>query len=143
MKKALFLLAILFGWMASAQDWHLSMEQAQAQAKQENKSLVLVFQGSDWCAPCIKLDKAIWSSEVFKKYAQDHLVMVKADFPRKKTNALNPSQQKHNQSLAERYNPQGYFPLVVVFNSAGQVTKTLGYANKSPKEYITLMGLTN
>lgn len=143
MKKALFLLAILFGWMASAQDWYLSMEQAQAQAKQENKSLVLVFQGSDWCAPCIKLDKAIWSSEVFKKYAQDHLVMVKADFPRKKANALNPSQQKHNQSLAERYNPQGYFPLVVVFNSAGQVTKTLGYANKSPQEYISLMGLTN
>jgi len=32
---------------------------------------------------------------------------------------------------------------VVVFNSAGQVTKTLGYANKSPQEYITLMGLTN
>ena len=143
MKKALFLLAILFGWMASAQDWHLYMEQAQAKAKQENKSLVLVFQGSDWCAPCIKLDKAIWSSEVFKKYAQDHLVMVKADFPRKKANALNPSQQKHNQSLAERYNPQGYFPLVVVFNSAGQVTKTLGYANKSPQEYISLMGLTN
>jgi hypothetical protein len=69
--------------------------------------------------------------------------MVKADFPRKKANALNPSQQKHNQSLAERYNPQGYFPLVVVFNSAGQVTKTLGYANKSPQEYISLMGLTN
>ena len=143
MKKLLIALVLLLGWASNAQDWKLSMDEAQAKAKKENKSLVLVFQGSDWCAPCIKLDKSIWSSDVFKAYAQDHLVMVKADFPRKKANALAVQQQKHNQKLAERYNPQGYFPLVVVFNSNGQVTKTLGYANKSPREYIALMGLTH
>lgn len=143
MKKLLIALVLLLGWAANAQDWKLSMDEAQALAKKENKSLVLVFQGSDWCAPCIKLDKSIWSTDDFKAYAQDHLVMVKADFPRKKANALSVQQQKHNQQLAERYNPQGYFPLVVVFNSDGQVTKTLGYANKSPREYIALMGLTH
>jgi thioredoxin-related protein len=143
MKKLLLAFVLLLGWASNAQDWKLSMDEAQAQAKKENKSLVLVFQGSDWCAPCIKLDKSIWSTDVFKAYAQGHLVMVKADFPRKKANALAVQQQKHNQQLAERYNPQGYFPLVVVFNSDGQVTKTLGYANKSPREYIALMGLTH
>ena len=143
MSKNLLLALLFISQMAGAQNWLTDFEKAKEEAKLSNKSIVMVFSGSDWCAPCIKLDKAIWSSEVFKKYAQDHLVMVKADFPRKKANALDVTQQKHNQSLAERYNPQGYFPLVVVFNSAGQVTKTLGYANKSPQEYIALMGLTN
>jgi thiol-disulfide isomerase/thioredoxin len=32
----------------------------------KSKPIVLVFSGSDWCAPCIKLDKSIWQSTEFK-----------------------------------------------------------------------------
>jgi hypothetical protein len=46
-----------------------------------------VFSGSDWCAPCIKLDKSIWQSTEFKEYAASNLILERADFPKKnKTN---------------------------------------------------------
>jgi len=45
-------------------------EQAKTVAAEENKKIILVFQGSDWCAPCTKLDKEIWSAEEFKNYAK-------------------------------------------------------------------------
>ena len=32
----------------------------------EDKNIIIVFSGSDWCAPCIKLDKNIWQSDAFK-----------------------------------------------------------------------------
>ena len=48
----------------------------------------MVFSGSDWCAPCIKLDKAVWQSEEFKKEAETNWVIYKADFPKKKANQL-------------------------------------------------------
>ena len=71
----LIVLLCLIGGV-NAQDWNTDFEKAKSIAKAENKPIILVFQGSDWCAPCIKLDKEIWSSETFKAYAKKHYVMV-------------------------------------------------------------------
>ncbi len=56
--------------------------------------MLLVFHGSDWCAPCIKLQKKIWQSEQFKTYSKESLVIVKLDFPRKKANQLADFQKR-------------------------------------------------
>ncbi|MEZ4685800.1 MAG: thioredoxin family protein [Bacteroidia bacterium] len=77
----------------------------------QHKTVLLVFKGSDWCAPCIKLDREVFTNEEFQAYATDHLVMLEADFPRKKANRLSDEQQAKNAALAEQYNQQGYFPM--------------------------------
>lgn len=123
-----------------SQDWKTNFESAQQEASKTNKSIVLVFQGSDWCAPCIKLEQNIWSNDDFLNYANDELIMVKADFPRKKKNQLSEEQTTHNRALAEKYNKNGYFPLVVVFNSKSEIIGTTGYdKNKSPADYVNLI----
>ena len=118
-----------------AQDWCVDLCQAQKQAMEHDKKIVLAFSGSDWCAPCMKLEKEIWSSEEFKAYAKDHFVMLKADFPRKKKNKLSKEQEKKNARLAERYNKAGYFPYVVVMNAEGEVLGSIGYEKVGPMEY--------
>jgi len=120
----------------SAQDWKTNFEQAKQQAHDDHKKLIMVFQGSDWCAPCMKLDREIWSSDTFKSYAKDHYVMVKVDFPRKKSNELPEGQQAQNAKLAETYNKKGFFPFVVVLNHDGKVIGETGYKHISPDEYI-------
>ena len=52
-----------------AQEWQTDFTVAKDVASKENKPIILVFQGSDWCAPCIKLDREIWSTDTFIKYA--------------------------------------------------------------------------
>lgn len=122
-----------------AQDWQTDLTKAKEISKAGNKPIILVFQGSDWCAPCIKLDRKIWSSEEFQNYAADHFVMLLADFPRKKQNRLPPEQKNKNAQLAETYNSNGYFPLVVVLDEDGKVLGQTGYKNISVKEYINLL----
>lgn len=122
-----------------AQDWQTDFDKAKEMSKAGNKPIVLVFQGSDWCAPCIKLDQQIWSSEEFKNYSADHFVMLLADFPRKKQNMLPAEQQKKNEQLAETYNNNGYFPLVVVLDKDGKILGQTGYKKISVKEYIGLL----
>lgn len=139
MKNVLFGILFFVAGMANAQSWYYDLASAQEQALQDNKKVLLVFQGTDWCAPCIKLDLEIWSSSEFQEYAKDHYVLVKADFPRKEKNQLEPSQQEKNNKLAEKYNPQGYFPLVVVMDQNGKVLGKTGYQKLSPKEYIALL----
>ncbi len=122
-----------------AQEWQTDLTLAQKLASQKDLPIVLVFQGSDWCAPCIKLDREIWSSNTFKSYAKDHFVMLKADFPKKKGNALPLEQQEKNRALAERYNQNGYFPYVVVMDKNGEVLGTTSYKKMDPKAYIHLL----
>lgn len=104
-------------------NWQNNMEKAQQQAKAENKNILLNFAGSDWCGPCIILNKEIFDSEVFEQYSSDHLILVKADFPRLKKNQLSKEQQKLNDQLAEKYNKDGVFPLTLLLSPDGIILK--------------------
>ena len=136
--KKLFLLSLFFISIlnTTAQNWLTDINEAKQVASQNNQKIILVFQGSDWCAPCIKLDREIWSTNEFKTYADDNYVMLQADFPRKKKNSLSDAQQEKNNKLAETYNKNGYFPFVVILDDSGNVLGEMGYLKISPNEYI-------
>lgn len=140
MKKLILLVTLFLAVTTQAQDWQKDLKTAQALAAENNAKIVLVFQGSDWCAPCIKLERTIWDSKEFQTLAKGKLIMLKADFPRKKKNQLAKAQQEKNAKLAEKYNPNGYFPYVVVLNNKGQILGSVGYKKElSPKEYVELL----
>lgn len=140
LKKVIFpIFVLLFTLNLSAQNWQTDLETAKELAQKENKEILLVFQGSDWCAPCIKLDREIWTSEEFKDFSKTHYILVKADFPRRKKNQLVSAQQEKNNKLAEKYNPNGFFPLVVVMDKEGHVLGKTGYKKVTPHEYIEIL----
>lgn len=138
MKTFFMLLSLAMAPAAFSQDWK-NFEEAKALAAKENKNIILVFSGSDWCAPCIKLDKSIWQSEDFKSEAKKDWILVKADFPKKKGHELPATLQEQNKALAEKYNKDGFFPLVVVLDKNGKATGKTGFKNVAPKEYIALL----
>jgi len=138
MKKIILALIVMVVGINTtiAQEWQTDINVAKEIATKENMPIILVFQGSDWCAPCIKLDREIWSTDTFKKYAKEHYVMLKADFPRRKKNTLSETQTKKNAQLAEKYNKQGFFPFVVVLDSNGKVLGENSYKKTTPENYI-------
>ncbi len=140
MKKFLSVsILLLLATISMAQNWEKNFEIAKERSAKEGKNIVLCFSGSDWCIPCIKLEKTIWESMEFANYSQAHFVLLRADFPKKKANALPKEQQDQNDKLAESYNKQGMFPLVVLLNKSGKVLGTTSYKNISPTEYIALL----
>lgn len=137
MNKILLSLVLLLNiTLGFAQDWQTDFLKAKEIANKENKVLLMVFQGSDWCAPCMKLDREIWSSSEFTEYAKDHFVMLQVDFPRRKKNALSEAQELANSKLAETYNKNGFFPFVVIMNGKGDVLGETAYKKISPQKYI-------
>ena len=127
------LVTILFFSILS---WMGDLSQAQKEASVEKKLILLNFSGSDWCGPCIKLKHDVFESEAFGQYAQDKLVLVRADFPRLKKNQLPADQQARNDQMAERYNPNGKFPLTVLINSQGKVLKEWDGYQPSVQKFI-------
>lgn len=138
MKKYIFVSIALFISITSAlaQEWEIDFSKAKQVALDENKVIVLVFQGSDWCAPCIRLDREIWSTESFQEYAKANYVMLQADFPRRKQNALPEAIAEANAKLADEYNKNGVFPFVVVMNHKGEVLGETSYKKTTPEAYI-------
>lgn len=137
MKNFVVLIFSLFTSVLFAQDWKESYQEALATAESQDRPLILVFAGSDWCGPCIKLDRQIWQSSEFKAYSKENYVLYKADFPRKKANQLPEGLASQNDELAEKYNSKGYFPLVVVLDKSGAVLGKMGYLKNSPSAYIS------
>ena len=139
MKILLPFFLLLISCFGYSQNWKNTFEEAKNQALTENKNIVLVFSGSDWCAPCIKLDKTVWQSDEFKKESETNWVIYKADFPKKKANQLSSTLTESNKLLASKYNTSGNFPLVVLLDKNGIVLGMEGYKNYSASDYIKLI----
>jgi thioredoxin-related protein len=139
MKNKMAFLLLFIVTIGYSQNWKTNFTQVTTEAIVKNKPIILVFSGSDWCAPCIKLDKTIWQSEIFKDYAATNYILERADFPKKKQNQLEDELKKNNQNLAEKYNPEGVFPLVVDLDGKGKVLGKTSYKNVTPEEYIAIL----
>jgi len=124
MKKLFYIVAILFALQISAQEnSHQTFNQSIEKAKTENKKILLYFSGSDWCAPCVKFKKQFVLTEAFAAFAKDALVIYNADFPRLKKNQLSKETTQENETLAEKYNNTGIFPLILLLDTDGKIIK--------------------
>ena len=136
---SLFLAVVIFTsfTVPSGTTWYTNFEEAKSEASQTKKYILLNFSGSDWCAPCIRLKSEIFSSEKFLAFAEDNLVLANADFPRLKKNQLEKSQVRQNEALADKYNPEGKFPLTILLNADGKAVMTWeGLPQKSPEQFV-------
>ncbi|MCB0574042.1 MAG: thioredoxin family protein [Saprospiraceae bacterium] len=98
------------------------------------KYVLLVFSGSDWCIPCIRLEKTLLSDSAFLQFAETRLDIVRADFPQRKK--LPPEQVRSNEALAERYNPEGIFPKLLLLGPDHAVMATLQWKDLDTPEFI-------
>jgi len=114
-------------------NWENNLEQAIAQAKKENKAVLVNFTGSDWCIWCKRLSSEVFQQEAFKNYAVDNLVLVMLDFPRNIQQSAET--QAYNRNLAQRYGIQG-FPTILIFDSQGKMVAQTGYQPGGPEKYI-------
>lgn len=123
--------------IAPGTTWMGDINTAKTEAAQQHKLILVNFSGSDWCGPCIRLRKEILESTQFEGYATDHLVLVRADFPRQKKNQLSKEQVKLNEALADKYNSEGKFPYTLLVDENGKVLKSWdGYPNETPEAFV-------
>ncbi len=113
--------------------WKTDLEAALAEAKSQNRYVLVDFTGSDWCGWCIKLDKEVFSQEAFKRFAADNLILVEIDFPRKASQSKE--LKAKNKKLAEKYGIRG-FPTILVLSPDGGLVGKTGYKAGGAEAYV-------
>ncbi|NNF35640.1 MAG: thioredoxin family protein [Saprospiraceae bacterium] len=106
-------------------------------AEKENKQILMIFAGSDWCRPCKRFKASILDSAEFQEYAGKELVLLYLDFPAKKKNKLSDELKKQNENLAGKYNQSGLFPHLVLINKKEEVIKTIDFKDQSVDAFIS------
>jgi thiamine biosynthesis lipoprotein len=104
-------------------------------SSETHRPVLLVFAGSDWCVPCMRFERKILSETTFLDFASQNLIVLKAEFPQRKQ--LPASLQKQNDALAEKYNPEGIFPYVLLLGPEKKVMSFISYIDQSPLEFIS------
>lgn len=120
MKKIFLVLLIAFSTItiqAQEAEWHTDLTKAIAISNKSNKPLFLFFTGSDWCGWCMKLQKEVFKTPEFAKWAKDNVVLVELDFPKRTPQPDEIKQQ--NAQLNSFFKVRGY-PTVWITD----VTKT-------------------
>jgi thioredoxin-related protein len=126
--------------LAAAEGWMTDWEAAKAKAKAENKPILINLTGSDWCTWCIKIEKEVFSTKEFQEFAAKHLVLMEADFPKKKE--LPAELKKQNAELKKQYLNGGY-PTVYLLDAEGKkLSEDIGELKGGTAEYLkTITGL--
>lgn len=116
--------------------WTQDYDAAVALAKTNNLPLMLNFTGSDWCGWCKLMDRQVFSTEIWQKWAKDNIVLAFIDFPNDKS--LVPEKYvARNKNLAGKYGIRGYPTYVLVDPATENALDTLGASrDATPKAFI-------
>lgn len=137
MKTLLKSAAVLFASATlsfGAEGWLTNWEAAKAKSKAENKPILINLTGSDWCTWCIKIEKEIFADKAFQEFAAANLILMEADFPKKKEQPAD--LKKQNAALEKEYLNEGY-PTVYLLDSEGKkLSEDLGTLKGGTAEYI-------
>ena len=114
--------------------WHLDWGAAKAEAKARGMLLFALFTGSDWCPWCVKLEEEVLSTDAFRAYARENLVLFKADFLESPT-AVSEAWKQQNEGVASSLQVKG-FPTIVLFAPAGGEVARMGYVPGGAKAFL-------
>jgi len=132
MKNMTFVLLFVATMPVYSQTWKTNLKDAFKEASVSGKEVLLFFSVSQTCETCDQLEENVFKSATFRDFASENYILVKQDF-----NSGISENMEENLLIVEKYNKDGFFPLVVVINKNTKVLGQIGvYKNESPTEYV-------
>jgi len=113
--------------------WQPSMEQAIVAARRDNKDMLLLFTGSDWCPPCKKLEEEILGTGDFVAGTRGEWILVKFDFLRNQP--MLPALEAQNEEWSEKLGVTA-FPTLVLVDDEQRPFGFLGYQAGGPALFL-------
>lgn len=102
-------------------------------AASENKTILAVFSGSDWCFWCKMLDQQFLSKQEFTDAVTNDLVCLYIDSPKDKS-LISEKAREQNPKLVKKYGIKGY-PSVMFIDAKGEKIADAKRMKLTPAEW--------
>ena len=110
--------------MGFALEWKSDYTRVLDLSKQQNKPVLLFFNGSDWSGLAMKMKHEVLDTLAFQERIQDQFICMEADFPIHTT--LHQELALQNNELKKRFNVSD-LPLLLVLDADERVIAQMGY----------------
>ena len=112
MKNLMMMMMLAVGINASAQEgeakveWNDNLVEAVDKAIATDKPMLLFFTGSDWCGWCKRLQAEAFFKPEWAKWANENVVLMELDFPRR--TPISEEIRQQNMNLQRMFGVRGY-----------------------------------
>ena len=131
---ALLCLLLLHTAAWAGEGWLTSWDEAKKVSKSTGKPILMDFTGSDWCINCKLLEKEVFSTPEFQKWAAKKVVLLKLDFPMK--SKLDEKTTAQNKALKDKYKVPNGLPYIVFADASGKALGTYQYEEGGAANWI-------
>ena len=99
---------------------------------------LIVFEGSDWCARCRRLEQAVLSDTIFLQQLERNSIGIeKIDFPQREK--ISAEAKLYNQTVAEKYAFDGSFPTLILTRTDTFIYRKIHYSYESTDKMLALI----
>jgi protein disulfide-isomerase len=99
-------------YKAGHEGWLVDVDEAVELHQKTGKPIMANFTGSDWCGWCKRLSAAVFVKDEFKEWAEENVILLELDFP--KRTQIPEKYRQQNAMLQQAFGVRGY-PTVWVF----------------------------
>lgn len=122
------------------ENWPQDIAEAQQLAKQQNKDLLLLFDGSDWSVNSKAMAAQVFAHPENWKRLSDRFVLVHIDFPKFPTAERRVRDAARNHQLLSRYFKNPAYPRTVLADAeARPYALHIGYEASNPEKFISTL----
>ncbi len=121
------------------ESWVQDLDAAKQRARDEGKSVLVCFDGSDWCGYSKEMASSVFAHPEFAEYVHEAgLIPVLIDFPRREARSRveNPAR---NAAVADQFGIRGY-PTLILLDSTGRNIDYFGYCEHGFREFRSIVG---
>ena len=95
--------------------WFTSLDKAKKEAKKTRKPILVYFTGSDWCTPCVKLEKYFFHTDKFvEESSKYHIVYLDNPY---RDDIISENEKKTNKKLSDKYKVK--YPTIIALDYRG------------------------
>jgi thioredoxin-related protein len=115
----LFLLTntLLYGQVTKIDNWETAREMAET----ENKDILIILTGSEWCRPCVRMEKDVIEQTDFVDFANSSFVIFEINLP--KHLDLNSKVVKDYNYFKNKYQTNSLPSLILVDKNGTEKTR--------------------
>lgn len=134
----LLVCTVLVSGMAVGQEnglkWETDLSRAIDASISSEKPILMFFTGSDWCGWCKKLQREVFFTPDFAKWATENVVLVELDFPRR--TPISEELRKQNSDMQRMFGVRGYPTIWFVTPTLNKETSQVNFAQIGKTGYV-------
>jgi thioredoxin-related protein len=122
---------------SALENWLTNYEDALATAERTGRPVLALFTGSDWCPHCKTLENNVFSSEMFREWADSNVVLLMVDLPQ---NGISQAVRSERSQVCIKYGVRTFPSVLLLAADGSKIAGQAGYTGQSAEVWLAQMG---